>query len=821
MTFGLRTGVAAALLIALLTWLLLKGSDSTEAEYLRVQRTLKVIAFEQSLLRNDVLRARAGLLHNYDPLNHHIKAMRDAVDELAALGEAVATGPGQQIAAAVEAQSTLVEDFKTNNAILQNSLAYFDLLSARASAPGADPQLAATVGALASVITHLARDGSHDVVYDVERRLDVLAGTPATGDALADRVSLVAHGRVLAEVIPKVDVILKRMPTRSTAPGQMAFLRAATARWMAGERRAGHYRIVLYGVALGLLGLLLRVNSQLRALATRVGDRAEIEHVIGQASSQFIGAEPEGIEARLGDALRIMGEGVGADRCYLLHMGSPRRVSLWAGAGREPGPNWPDTLFDVLDPPTGDGRLDLWDRDKATAPKLRSALAATDVAHWCGAWLLDDGQPVGFLGFDGREGAPAPFANSPGLLGVAANVVGSALRQQRMVEQRNALEAKLERARRLETVGTFTSGVAHNFNNVLNVMLGHAEIASDGLPPDSPHRRNVTTILQAGERAREIVSQILDFGRRGQAARHRTRFNTILAETLAHLRTAADPVAVTREGDAGDALVRGEPAQLQQVIVNLIRNAQQASPPGSSVHVRLDRAAVEEARAFSHGQLEPGDYLRLGVTDRGAGMSPEIQAMIFEPFFTTKPEGTGLGLATVREIVGDSGGTVDVRSDPGRGSTFEVWLPVAGEGPRASMGRGASVMVVVADREVLLRDEDILAALGCEPVGFTDPDAALAALRRDPQRFSAIIVERTLPGTTGWRFAQAAGKTAALPIIVSLAAGENGDAGQANAAAIAEVIRRPWQSGVLASVVGRYTGTASTDAPGEDDLVSL
>jgi hypothetical protein len=177
-------------------------------------------------------------------------------------------------------------------------------------------------------------------------------------------------------------------------------------------------------------------------------------------------------------------------------------------------------------------------------------------------------------------------------------------------------------------------------------------------------------------------------------------------------------------------LVSGEHAQLQQVLLNLCRNAANAMPDGGRIEVATAFDEISETRALSHGELGPGQYVCIAVTDTGQGMDEMTLGRIFEPFFTTRSSGNGLGLATVGEIVRDHRGAMNVHSKPGEGSRFEVWLPRAATAEQASepsttahpAGTGETIMLVAQDSERLLRDEEMLAALGYEPVGFSSSD---------------------------------------------------------------------------------------------------
>lgn len=324
--------------------------------------------------------------------------------------------------------------------------------------------------------------------------------------------------------------------------------------------------------------------------------------------------------------------------------------------------------------PAGD---DLIVREAGLLPhgKLKSALEAAGVSGWAAAKLVRQDYALGLFGFDTISPARS-WSGDLGLLRMAADVVTNALQRQHAAGDRIALEMRLRRAQRLEVIGTFASGIAHNFNNLVGIVLGHAEMAAESLAPLQPQGRHVQEIMRVGERARDLVAKILDFGRMGGSERKAIAIDALMAETGSMLPALLPPgITLSISGAALDTCVLGEPAQLQQVLINLVRNAAQACGGAGSVEIAVNMRHLEAGFALSHGTVSRGSHVRLRVTDRGHGMDAATIARLFEPFFTTRPAGTGLGLATTREIVQDGGGAMDIRSMPGQGSVFEVWLP--------------------------------------------------------------------------------------------------------------------------------------------------
>jgi CheY-like chemotaxis protein len=226
-----------------------------------------------------------------------------------------------------------------------------------------------------------------------------------------------------------------------------------------------------------------------------------------------------------------------------------------------------------------------------------------------------------------------------------------------------------------------------------------------------------------------------------------------------------------------------------------------------------EQIRLSAARALSHGELGPGRYVCLAVTDSGGGFDDNVAQRLFEPFFTTRLAGTGLGLATVREIVRDHDGAMNVQSTPGTGSRFEAWLPATSASRRTvagpsmlPLGNGETVLVVEGDRERLLRDEDMLAALGYEPVGFLRPSDALAAVRDAPGRFDILLISQPSQPQNGFELARALREIALRqPLLLATASTAEISVDALAKAGISEVLRRPLSSTELAAALARWT----------------
>jgi signal transduction histidine kinase len=251
----------------------------------------------------------------------------------------------------------------------------------------------------------------------------------------------------------------------------------------------------------------------------------------------------------------------------------------------------------------------------------------------------------------------------------------------RAAEQRQRdLERQLQHGQKLEALGTLAGGIAHDLNNTLVPVMGLAKLTMKRLPEDSRERANLAIILQAGERARDLVRRILAFSRNEAPTRERLDFAALVTDTLKMVRASIPATIHITETIATVPPLLGDSGQLHQIVVNLVVNAAHAIGDKMGVIVVTLAAAVPSA-AESDGQA----WIRLSVRDDGCGMDQMTQQRVFEPFFTTKPvgEGTGLGLSVVHGIVVQHGGRVSVESVVGSGARFDVYLPALAGGERA------------------------------------------------------------------------------------------------------------------------------------------
>ncbi len=326
------------------------------------------------------------------------------------------------------------------------------------------------------------------------------------------------------------------------------------------------------------------------------------------------------------------------------------------------------------------------------------------------------------------------------------------------------LEAQLLQSQKLEAVGRLAGGIAHDFNNVLTVVTNFSEIIKGDLPPDSPAAGDLDQILQAATRASGLTRQLLAFSRRQILQPVQLDLNDVVRGSHRMLeRLIPSHVAIVLELDSEISAVLADPLQIEQVLLNLAVNASDAMPDGGRLTFRTSMTALDAIEPDASHELH--QHVCLMVKDSGIGMDRETTARIFEPFFTTKDigKGTGLGLATVHGIITQLGGRVWVYSEPGKGTTFKLYLPAI-EGDAMPfparrdplpMPRGKGTILLVEDdpgtRAVTTR---LLTRQGYTVVEATTADEALARLDRDGPSMSLILTDVMMPGMNGVEFAR-------------------------------------------------------------------
>lgn len=320
-------------------------------------------------------------------------------------------------------------------------------------------------------------------------------------------------------------------------------------------------------------------------------------------------------------------------------------------------------------------------------------------------------------------------------------------------------EQRLAQRHKLEAIGTLASGIAHDFNNILTAIIGFAELAEEETLPGSSLAENLAEVIKAGDRARNLVRQILTFSRVNEEERRPAEIAVVVKEALKMLRATLPTTIDIRSDISSNALIMGNPTQIHQILINLCANAGHSmKEDGGTLFVGLSDIILPQEGIAVFPGLPPGDYVRMEVTDTGQGIAPDVLPFIFEPYFTTKGqgEGTGLGLAVVHGIVKSHGGDIAVASMPERGATFMILLPRL-NCPEECRENTTDRVTGGEERILVVDDEDVVAdslrrtlmALGYRITVLHDPEAALALIEEDPSAFDLVVTDMTMPRLTG------------------------------------------------------------------------
>ena len=365
------------------------------------------------------------------------------------------------------------------------------------------------------------------------------------------------------------------------------------------------------------------------------------------------------------------------------------------------------------------------------------------------------------------------------------------------------LEKQLRQAQKMEAIGTLAGGIAHDFNNILTVIIGYAEILLDGVSGDDSMRVDLEEVLKAGFRARGLVEQILTFSRQTEQERRPLQIAPIVKETLKLLRASIPKTVEIRENIAPESgMVLADPTQILQVLMNLCTNSAHAMRErGGRLEVGLMDVDLDYETVAQYPDLSPGPYSRLTVSDTGHGMDRTVKERIFDPFFTTKGpgEGTGLGLATVYGIVKSHRGEITVYSEPGKGTTFHVFLPkvevelIPSTEPLVPLSQGKERILFVDDEEAVVQiGRKMLERLGYEVITSTDGSEALEIFRSQPEQFDLVITDQTMPNITGAELAQELMRIQPdIPVILCSGFSELMDQEKAKAIGIREFVMKP------------------------------
>ncbi len=378
-------------------------------------------------------------------------------------------------------------------------------------------------------------------------------------------------------------------------------------------------------------------------------------------------------------------------------------------------------------------------------------------------WLVERCQEQGALEnveleLISREGRRFPVRINAKAIWEEGNYAGCRATVRDIARERE-LEAQLLQAQKLESLGTLVGGIAHDFNNMLTGILGFTQLLMRQVEPRGPIYEGLGRIEVLGERAADMIRQLLAFSRQDVGEKRRLMLRPFLKEVGKLLeRVIPENIELVLELSPEELWVNADPTQLQQVIMNLVVNARDAMPEGGQLRITMAPVCLDEAFCRAHPDLQPGRYIRLSVGDTGVGIPEDIRSRIFDPFFTTKEvgKGTGLGLPVVYGIVKNHGGAIEVQSEVGRGTTVHIWLPLAEKGTageetaRTEAPGGTETILLVEDEPSVLE----LGKMALEHFGYRVLTAengleALATYEAHRDEIALVILDMVMPRLGG------------------------------------------------------------------------
>ena len=515
-------------LVFALTFVTGRSAGPATERHERTLEALRTLTLSDSALQRDVLRARAGLLTSYDPIVEAVADLRGAA--LALRGAASdATGATRaelerrvaDVAAGVDRQESNVETFKSQYAVLRNSLAYFSHLSGMTAGPQVDE--------LASAMLRFTAGEGPDAASEVAAELERRSRSSGPGDPL------IAHGRLLVETLPRVDLLVEDILDAPIAQRVQAVQETYLSEYARATARADAYRVLLYAAALALVGYLGRLFFRLRATARNLRVRVALEGLIAEISAAFVDVPGDDVGAGIEAGLARLGGHIRADRASFVVGGATERAFAWRRTESGSPALSPEDILALAGSGRGttraDGRAQVIETAALPDGPEKSRLRRSGIATWlCISTQLDEGAQalLTFDTFREREWLDDDVA----LFRTAAEIFFNAIGRERGQADRAALQERLAHAQRLEAVGTLAGGIAHEFNNILGVILAATELA---LPSArGTVRRRLEQIATAAERAQRVVDQVLAFSRRRERELRTLPVQPVVAEAVCH-----------------------------------------------------------------------------------------------------------------------------------------------------------------------------------------------------------------------------------------------------------------------------------------------
>ncbi len=471
-------------------------------------------------------------------------------------------------------------------------------------------------------------------------------------------------------------------------------------------------------------------------------------------------------------------------------------------------------------------KVSLYSREKITGRKFDVLRGGGEQdAFWEDMWhVLEAGNVwTGRLINRKKDGTSYEVERTMSPIRDGAGVITNYVAVERDMTEQAGLDAELRQAQKMQAIGTLAGGIAHDFNNILAAMIGFTELALDDLKEDSRAKKHLEYVRSAGYRGRDLVKQILTFSRQGEQERKPVQVVPIVREVLKLMRALLpSTVEIRPKIETEEGVILADPVQMHQLLINLCTNAGQAMKAGKGVlEVRVSDFILSDPADAPYPDMEPGPYLKISVSDTGAGIDDLIKDRIFEPFFTTRESGgTGMGLSVVYGIVKSHQGAITVSSAPGRGSTFAVYFrklrdaqATAAEGharKTVEPVKGKRRILFVDDEEALVEvGKQMLERLGYEVVAEKDSVRALKQFQRDPGMFDLVITDQTMPNMTGIELAKRMMSIKKdIPIILCTGFSEVISSESAKAMGIREFVMKPIIKNEMAETIRRVIADA-------------
>jgi signal transduction histidine kinase len=736
--------------------------------------TLRAIDANHASLQRDVLRARSGLLKNYDPLVKSIVALHAAVTELRALfPQSGVEDTGEldthlsRLENAIDADEKLVERFKTDNALLQNSLSLANQILSELH-NSSDPVVTDVMrrtNDLGNLMMRFAAEPQQRFAERIWRNLLAIRVSEASRNPQVS--SYVAHAELILDTLPSVDHTIDAIQASQTSLEAQKLQTIYLDAYGLINIRASWSRILL-GVIAGFLCLYIAtLVYRLRTQTYRLTQQLDFENLIGEIRERFAG-DPTSIDMAASHALQRLARFFEAERFAFAVVDSETgQIRRWFDDADDPAQRAVVERFSEQAAISILGDHSNRDRFLYNNLRQRGIQALPEGALSAGSIAAASIDPTtfGVLLLRHSHVRRKPNSDEVRLRGQAVLVLVQNLRSHGERLSKEVLEARLEHSERLEAVGTLAGGIAHEFNNALGAILGYGEMALQLRGTSARTRRYVQEIVASGERAKHIIDQILTFSRKRERISKPFDVREAVEEIVPLVRLSM-PGAVNVSIDVTETLpaVFGNPIEIQQVIMNLCKNAADAMQDNGHIEISAHRIEITRTLYLSHGELPPGGYVLLRVSDDGIGIQKSVLPHIFEPFFTTKSAkgGTGLGLAAVHGHVTGMKGKIDVSSLPGNGTRFSLYFPHVRDEPvplaqffnerTTPLGKGEVVLIGQPDTNLRLMYEEKIAALGYEPVGFARTDELKDWIRKNGKQPDLILLDLHLwPELPDWR----------------------------------------------------------------------